>query len=109
MLDDWQALCDIIRARSRPLEPLPVGIDPDERPLEGIRAVLFDVYGTLFISESGDVGTSRKLARPEAFVESLSSCGIQAETSAAGLGESGLEFWFEEIALRHREARSDLG
>ena len=40
---------------SKSAEPLPTDAVPRLDRLEGIRAVLFDVYGTLFISASGDV------------------------------------------------------
>jgi putative hydrolase of the HAD superfamily len=39
----------------RPLEPLPTGVSSRPCSLTGIRAVLFDIYGTLLISASGDV------------------------------------------------------
>lgn len=48
-----QIICDL----SRPLEPLPTGQNEVIRKIAGIRAVFFDIYGTLFISGSGDVGT----------------------------------------------------
>jgi len=47
-----------IRELSRPLAPVRTGEQPVLRPIEGVRAVLFDVYGTMLISGSGDVGTS---------------------------------------------------
>ena len=53
---------DILRRRSRPLEPIGSGESPVLRRLGGIRAVLFDLYGTLFISASGEVGVARQRA-----------------------------------------------
>ena len=62
---------DTIRRHCLPLDPVPTEVEPVLRPLHGIQAVLFDVYGTLFISASGDVGTaavaatrSRRFGRP---------------------------------------------
>ena len=49
---------EIFRRLYRPLEPIPTGEKPVLAGLSGIRAVLFDLYGTLFISASGEVGTS---------------------------------------------------
>ena len=51
----------IERARTllHPLAPLPTGVEPVLRRLPDIKAVLFDVYGTLLVSASGDVGTTR--------------------------------------------------
>jgi putative hydrolase of the HAD superfamily len=48
---------EYIRSASRPMEPIPPGLEPRHDPLPGLRCVLFDVYGTLFISGTGDVGT----------------------------------------------------
>lgn len=48
-----------IRAQSEPLEPRPTGERPRLQQLPGIRAVVFDIYGTLIISASGDVGLSK--------------------------------------------------
>ena len=48
----------IFRERSRPLEPRPTGVVPDLRPLQDIAAVVFDIYGTMLVSGSGDVGSA---------------------------------------------------
>ncbi|MBK5939445.1 HAD family hydrolase [Halochromatium roseum] len=53
-----QILSARIRDLSTPLEPKPTGVEPWLEPLQGIKAVLFDVYGTLLISASGDIGLS---------------------------------------------------
>lgn len=42
------------------LEPIAAGIRPRIRSLSRIRAVLFDVYGTLLISAAGEVGTAQE-------------------------------------------------
>jgi len=43
-----------------PMSPQPTSMTPCGRPRERIRCVLFDIYGTLFISGSGDIGVSKK-------------------------------------------------
>jgi len=48
----------LLRRLSRPLDPLPTGVNPRLVPLEGVRGVVFDVYGTLVVSASGDIGVS---------------------------------------------------
>lgn len=45
-----------VQRLARPMTPEPAGFEPRVQPLEGIRAVLFDVYGTLFQSGAGDIG-----------------------------------------------------
>ena len=53
-------LIQIIRDRSRPLLPVSTGVDAKLKSLHGIRAVLFDVYGTLFVSSSGEIGIANQ-------------------------------------------------
>ncbi len=47
---------------SIPLSPLPTSMSPGGRLAEPIECILFDIYGTLFISGSGDIGTAKKTA-----------------------------------------------
>lgn len=47
---------DIITDNCQPLQPLTTDVEPRLQPLNEIRAILFDVYGTLLISASGDIG-----------------------------------------------------
>ena len=48
-----------IRRRLQPLAPLPTGLTPRGALRAPVRSVLFDVYGTLFISASGDIDAAR--------------------------------------------------
>jgi putative hydrolase of the HAD superfamily len=48
----------IIRDHSRPLDPVPTAAAEKLVPLHEVKAVLWDIYGTLLISASGDVGTA---------------------------------------------------
>lgn len=48
----------IIRQSSLAIEPIPTGESASLKPLHNIEAVLLDVYGTLFISASGEIGTA---------------------------------------------------
>lgn len=61
---DWISNC-------RVMEPLPTGMVPAGRVRGIIQAVLFDVYGTLFISGSGDIGVTRGQTHAPAELESL--------------------------------------
>ena len=49
------ALIERIQALSASLAPIPTSIAPHCPKITGLRAVLFDVYGTLMISGSGDI------------------------------------------------------
>ncbi len=81
---------DILHRHALPLAPRPTGIEPVLRQLSGIRAVLFDVYGTLVISACGEVGTDS------------SSAGAAEEAFAAAGGQTPLPG--DEIVRRLHEA-----
>jgi len=63
-------LLEIMRRLLRPLAPKPTDIAPRTDPLPGIRAVLFDIYGTLLVSGSGEVGTTLAGSAPAAALRS---------------------------------------
>ena len=50
----------LISEYTQPLSPLPTSMRPGGRLAEPIQCVLFDIYGTLFISGSGDIGVAQK-------------------------------------------------
>ena len=97
----------IIKRHAGPLDPISTQTKPVLRKLSGIKAVLFDVYGTLLISSAGEVGTSRERDNQKAFLETLSVMGIPydsqvvcgadwlshaIETSHAGSRDKGIEY-----------------
>ena len=41
----------------RPLAPVPTGVTPELSKMQRYSAILFDVYGTLLISNTGDIGS----------------------------------------------------
>lgn len=47
----------------RPMVPIPTGQRPKGCLRSTVHCILFDVYGTLFISESGDIGLTRNRLR----------------------------------------------
>jgi putative hydrolase of the HAD superfamily len=55
----------------RPLFPIKGPLKPQGRPLQNIRCILFDVYGTLFISGSGDIGVAEETALQPALFDEL--------------------------------------
>lgn len=61
------SLSSIITKNSTPLQPLPTGLKP-LLPVEKtpIKAVIFDLYGTLFISGSGDIGIASENRKEDA-------------------------------------------
>ena len=79
----------IIKENCFPLQPIPTGLEPRLEKLPDIRAVAFDIYGTLLISGSGDIGTLQKndpdLAQAEAMQSSLQSIGLNPNENLAQL------------------------
>lgn len=50
------SFCQDILDRLKPLQPVPTSLSPRLRSLPDCKALLFDIYGTLLISASGDIG-----------------------------------------------------
>jgi putative hydrolase of the HAD superfamily len=67
---------ELIRSLSSPLEPVPAGVDPVLPRLPGIRCVAFDIYGTLVISGSGDIGIATATGREEVMRSLLAGAGL---------------------------------
>lgn len=73
------SIAALIRKLSGPLEPLPTDARAKLPQLGGIRAVVFDVYGTLLVSGSGDISLTSGAARGDAAVEALAAVGLEAQ------------------------------
>ncbi len=74
-------LIDLMRRYSRDLVPedllpIPTGIRARGALRKPVEAVLFDVYGTLFVSGSGDIGEARDRVRPCQIAGLLDSYGV---------------------------------
>jgi putative hydrolase of the HAD superfamily len=67
---------DIVRRNSRTREPRPTGWQPVLARLPNVRAVLFDVYGTLFVSSAHNIHALERTAAGAAFLEALESVGV---------------------------------
>lgn len=98
-------LIDLVKQHAQPLTPLPpeMPVDVIATPLPGIRAVLFDVYGTLIISGSGDVGSAQLETRQRHMSEALAECGYPDLDGAAETSR------FQAVLARHHEVQRKLG
>jgi len=73
-------LPDHLAARLGSLEPVPTGVAPVLPGQLGVEAILFDVYGTLFISGSGDISLARSENRAgDALAALLLKYGIDTD------------------------------
>ncbi|MEL6108326.1 MAG: HAD family hydrolase [Planctomycetota bacterium] len=68
-----------VLSNRRPLEPLPTEITPRLGDLSDIQAVIFDVYGTLVVSGSGDVGVADETGRGESISAAMSAAGVAVD------------------------------
>lgn len=69
-----------------------------------VHCVLFDVYGTMFTSASGDVGTAQESSNADKFAEALRRGGFLVRDPA--IGETVRREYFAEIDRRHAADRS---
>lgn len=93
-----------IRELSTPLTPQPTGAEELLPWVDGIRAVVFDVYGTLLISGSGDISLTSGASKGAAAAEALAACGggVPAE------GDSIVQALLDTIRTHHKEAASEF-
>ena len=94
---------DIIRTNCPSLAPLPTGVAPQLNDLDPVKAILFDVYGTLFVSGSGDVGTAAATNTAEALTQALAAAGFSGDLEQAGL--IGKDMLRAEIMAWHKAGR----
>lgn len=75
-------LIELIRVQCHELAPRPTSMECRVTPVAGIRAVLFDVYGTMMISASGDIGSDAGDHKQQAFSELTAQYGLELRVSA---------------------------
>jgi len=87
----------------QPLAVIPTALSQSGRVQSQIKAVFFDIYGTLLISDSGDIGATRqKEARIIKVLDALSQKYRIAQPSA-GL----LENFYRTIESAHRNLKAE--
>ncbi len=99
-----ETLTPNIQALSTLLDPRPTRMRPQTAPLAGIRAVLFDIYGTLVISASGDIGLGGEHNEEEAFRQALAAADLAVTNHDCGL--SGPDLLKQTIRAFHAERKT---
>ncbi len=97
---DEQDLIALIQKHSCQLKPVPCGLDPRIPDLSKIRAVVFDIYGTLLISGTGDISHASSDDRNQAILDVLKAFGIKTCITDAPFADR-----FTQLILQAREAR----
>ena len=87
----------------KPLRPQRTAVKPRLQPLPEIRALLFDVYGTMLVSASGDIGISTPKKRDKALAEALRSVGFEPVSQVTV--EGGLDLFDRTMSGAHRVLR----
>ena len=86
----------------QPMQMQETGAVARRADISAIRCVLFDVYGTLLISGSGDVGVLKSAVRADAFEKALKDVGL---SGTDGVGEQGLALFLNAIERSHMQSR----
>ncbi len=98
-----QTLIERIRQLSVPLEPQPTHLSERVIPLPKIKVVLFDIYGTLFISGTGDISIAREMSNQQALADALEFAGFSGKLEDAG--QKGSARLLQAIRQTHAERR----
>jgi putative hydrolase of the HAD superfamily len=98
-------LTERIRRLSQPMEPVPTDVSSRLRPVAGIRAVLFDVYGTLLVSGTGDIGVLEKAQTNTLLRDALKGAGVPCDAKRAG--REGDKLLLEAIQEEHASLREN--
>jgi len=83
----------------RPLKPLATKLKESLGILENIRALIFDIYGTLFISDSGDIGTARNSGNKNIFTSALEKAGVNI--TSENRKKAGIHLLHDAIKHEH--------
>jgi putative hydrolase of the HAD superfamily len=98
-------LVERIRALASPVAPRPTDTAEALTPLPGIKAVIFDVYGTMIISGCGDVGTSLGHSQADCLSAALGALGVKGQID--GAARAGIELYPEVIREHHVRRREN--
>lgn len=95
------ALSEVIRRTARPLTPLPTRESPRLTYIPDVRAVLFDIYGTLLVSACGELELTVPDVRGQLLADALRAMSITPPTACG----AATEWLHEAIRQAHAEAR----
>lgn len=100
-------LLDLIRLGTQPNR---VRVADDAQPrltrLQGIKAVVFDVYGTLFSSGAGDISLAGEVSNSQIIQDTLAANGIFFEQDE---GIPSLDTRLHELIRAHQDKRRNEG
>ena len=95
-------IAELVRRHCQAMAPRPTGIEPRLNRLPGIRAVIFDIYGTLLVSGAGDITLQTGTSSDDAFRAALAHSRLSGE-AISGLTANLLQRTIAEHHDRGRE------
>jgi len=93
------SIAALLAELSAPLEPIATSVTPRVQALLGIKAIVFDVYGTLLCSGVGDISVDQATDRDPALREAMEAVGL-----TVARGKRFREKWVQEV-----RAHQDMG
>lgn len=100
-------LSQIFIDNSKILKPLKTNIQDCLLPkTTNIKAILFDIYGTLFISSSGDIGIHGNLDTSFLFADTLKKSGVKFIATKIKVGEQASKLYSYFIEQSHKKSKT---
>jgi len=103
-MKQYKLLSQRFKELSEPLEPEHTGEKPRLTKLPDIKAVIFDFYGTLFISGVGDIGIDDGHSDSQLLLDALSGSDIEVADPKAG--KRGYEIYNKVVIDEIQEIKS---
>jgi len=103
-MDNTSELKERFNTLSSPLQPETTNTKPALKQLDGIKAVIFDFYGTLYISGVGDIGIDDGKSDASLLLEAFKSIGLDIKEDRAG--KRGYEIYDKIITEQIQELKA---
>lgn len=100
-----EILQERFRKLSKPMSHIPTGTVARLKKLSGIRFVIYDFYGTLFLSGVGDIGMDDGTSDSSLMNEALAGAGLSIKSQDAGI--RCLELYNEAVASETAALKSE--
>ena len=103
-MDIRSELKERFKELSNPLSAEPTGTVPSIKKLDNIKAVIFDFYGTLYISGVGDIGIDDGKSDAGLLLDALKSIGL--DISGENVGKRGYEIYDKVVTEQLQELKA---
>lgn len=98
-------LYKLIEEMTSPLSPFETDLQPHLDLPKGIKAILFDIYGTLLISGTGDISIAEEKENDFPIVSILEKSGIKMLSSSESVDERFAELMKDQIRKDHQKKK----